>query len=178
MSGQSPRLLVQKPFKVQSPPQRHTREIPRQYVTIELAADPRATAGIPRRRASSTMSHTSRKYGARCSFSMTSSSCVSRESTPDAGACNTFARLQSSASTNTKTLIRHPACRTLEKWFFQFQFQFAAVRDLHRRVQQFRMIRKQPLHLRKRFEPCLARRDFRGATVVNNPPVRIAFTAR
>jgi len=51
------------------------------YSTIELAADPRATAGIPRRWASSTMSHTSRKYGAKPRFSMTSNSRVSRVST-------------------------------------------------------------------------------------------------
>src|SRR5208282_631027 len=74
-------LFVEEPLKVQLPSKWADPEIPRQYVTMELAAEPRAMAGMPRRRASSTMSQTRRKYGARFSFSITSSSCVSRAST-------------------------------------------------------------------------------------------------
>ena len=81
ISGQSPRWSFRNLSKYSPHRNGHTREIPRQYVTMELAAEPRATAGMPRRRASSTMSNTSRKYGARPHFLMTSNSDISRERT-------------------------------------------------------------------------------------------------
>ncbi len=81
ISGQSPRCSFKNLSKYNPQRNGHTHETPRQYVTIELAAEPRATAGIPRRLASSTISHTSKKYGARCSFSITPNSCVSRDNT-------------------------------------------------------------------------------------------------
>ena len=81
MSGQSPRCSFKNRSKYSPQRSGQTREIPRQYVTIELAADPRATAGIPRRRASFTMSNTSRKYGAKLHFLMTPNSRISRSCT-------------------------------------------------------------------------------------------------